>query len=538
MTALASPPVALPAVRRLRCGVVALAVFAAVPAALALWTALRAPRGHVLLDYWHVLAKITDDRGRLLLDQVFTYHLDQPFVIPSLLFYADAAWFGGDNRALTVLTVALVGGIGACLYSMLPASLAPHRKAALAAGMSWLLFTSHLAEIWLQGTNGISWIPAVFLTVLAASQAHRGRPWTAATAALLASLSFGAGLPAFLVVAAIFLLRRENRATTITMAAAGTVVLAGWLLTKPRGAQSLATTALDPDGRLSVAAAALGSLWTGDHAAIAVLAGALTAALLTASTIAATHDPRAAGWIGIAGYAAALAVLVALGRTSPLAPGGNIGLISRYVIISALALTALLALAALVRPQWPLTTAVIGICTISLATHALGGAKADLTRRGYAPLALATTALRTGATSVLDQLRIQRDVIPAAKALGAYPFHPSFTLGCHGPELGTSVNPATAADLPANRGAVTTPKPTGGTLIAGWTDLHPDCILVTDPTGTVTGGGITSLPSPAPGIPDGTAWQATAHPATGPATIYAIRDGRLYRLHESAAPPN
>ncbi|SFO83126.1 DUF2079 domain-containing protein [Amycolatopsis rubida] len=537
MTALASPAAVLPAARRPRAGIAALTVFAAVPAALALWTALHAPRAHVLLDYWHVLAKITDDRGHLVLDQVFTYHLDQPFVLPSLLFYADAAWFGGDNRVLTVLTVALVAGIGACLYSMLPASLSPHRKAALAAGMSWLLFTSHLAEIWLQGTNGISWIPAVFFTVLAASQAHRGRVRTAATAALLASLSFGAGLPAFFVVAAIFLLRRENRAATIAMAAAGVVVLTGWLLTKPNSAQSLATTALDPDGRLSAATAALGSLWSGDQAVLAVLAGALTTALLTACAIAAKHDPRAAGWIGIAGYAAALAALVALGRTSPLAPGGNIGLISRYAITSTLALIALLVLATLVRPQWPVTALVIGICAISLTTHALGGTKADLTRRGYAPLALAPLALRTEATDVLDQLHIQRDVIPAAKALAAYPFNPSFTLGCHGPELGTAINPNTATDLPVAHGAVTTTRPAGGALITGWTDLHPDCILVTDPTGTVTGGGITGLPSPAPGIPDGNAWQATAHPGTGPVTVYAAQGGRVYRLHESAATP-
>ncbi|WP_409463265.1 DUF2079 domain-containing protein [Amycolatopsis sp. GA6-003] len=536
MTALASPAAALPAVRRLRAGVVALAAFAAVPAALALWTALRAPRAHVLLDYWHVLAKITDDRGHLVLDQVFTYHLDQPFVIPSLLFYADAAWFGGDNRVLTVLTVALVAGILACLYSMLPSSLSPQRKAALAAGMSWLLFTSHLAEIWLQGTNGISWIPAVFFTVLAASQAHRGHLWTAAAAALLASLSFGAGLPAFFVVAAIFLLRHESRAKTIAMAAAGAIVLAGWLLTKPSGAQSLATTALDPDGRLSVAAAALGSLWSGDHAVTAVLAGALTVALLTACTVTVKHDPRAAGWIGIAGYSAALAVLVALGRTSSLAPGGNIGLISRYAIVSTLALTALLVLATLVRPQWSLTAVVVGICAISLTTHAIGGAKAGLTRRGYAPLALAPIALRTEATSVLDQLHIQPHVIPAAKALGTYPFNPRFTLGCHGPELGTTINPATATDLPAARGVITSRKPVGGALITGWTDLHPDCVLVTDSASIVTGGGITGLPSPAPGIPDGNAWQAAARPGSGPVTVYAVLGGRFYRLHESAAP--
>ncbi|MFT7869102.1 MULTISPECIES: hypothetical protein [Amycolatopsis] len=48
----------------------------------------------MLLDYWHIFAKITDDNNNLLLGQVFTYHLDQPFAVPSLLFYADATWFG------------------------------------------------------------------------------------------------------------------------------------------------------------------------------------------------------------------------------------------------------------------------------------------------------------------------------------------------------------------------------------------------------------------------------------------------------------
>lgn len=229
-------------------------------------------------------------------------------------------------------------------------------------------------------------------------------------------------------------------------------------------------------------------------------------------------------------------MLVALGRTSALAPGGNIGLISRYAIASALVTSALLALATFVRTQWPLTAVVIGICAISLTTHALGGAKADLTRRGYAPLALAPVALRTETTGVLDQLHIQSQVIPAAKALGAYPFNPHFTLGCHGPELGTTINPATATDLPAAHGAITTPKP--GALITGWTDLHPDCILTTNPTGTVTGGGITNLPSPAPGIPDGNAWQATAQPGTGPVTVYAVVGDRLYRVHESAGSAN
>jgi hypothetical protein len=533
--------------RRAGAGVVALWLFAVVPAGLALITAWRAPRLHVLLDYWHVLAKITDDHGNLLLGQVFTYHLDQPFVVPSLLFWADAAWFGGDNRILTLLTVALVAGIVVCLYSMLPDSLAVAKKAALAAGFSWLLFSSHAAELWLQGTNGISWIPAVFFCALAISQAHRGRMWTAVIAGILGCLSFGAALPIWFVLAAVLWLRGDNRLKATVFAVAGVAVVGTWFLTKPAGQQSLTTSAFDPDGRLAVVAAALGGLWSADLAVTAVIAGGVTLALLALLVARALTDrptPRDAGWFGLACYALALAVMLGLGRTTSQVPGGNVGLISRYVVIAALATSALLALAVLHRPLWPVRYIVVGVVVISLATHALGGAKADIVRRGYAPLALAGVALRVDAPTVLDRLHIQRDVIPTARALHAYPFTTAFTLGCHGPELGDTIDLTTATDLPGptttgtTRGTITTENPTGDTLLTGWAQINghaPDCILITDPTGTIIGGGLTALPSTAttsPAAPDGAAWQAVTGPTTAPLTVLASAGGHHYRLQK------
>lgn len=515
-----------------------LAVAGAVPALLALLAAWRAPRIHVLLDYWHVLARITDDGGNLLFGQVFAYHLDQPFILPSLLFYADAAWFGGDNRLLTVLSVALVGGIVACLHSMLPKPLPVQGRLALTVGFSWLLFTSHAAEIWLQGTNGISWIPAVFFGALAVSRAHHGRVWTAAIASVLACLSFGAGLPLLFVVAIVFRLRGQ-RTAALGFAAAGAVVITGWLLTKPVGQQSLATSAFDPDRRLSVVLAALGGLWSGDLAVAAIIAGAITLALLALLSTTLHAEPQASGWIGLGCYSLALAVLIGLGRTSSQVPGGNVGLISRYVVLAALATCALIVLITLYRPQWPLRALVVTVVAVSLATHAIGATKADNTRRGYAPLALTAIALRVDAPAVLNQLHIQRDVIPVARALGAYPFVPEFTLGCHGHELGGSLRTADATDLPGpdapgdTHGAVATGRITGDALITGWATINaakPDCILLADATGTITGGGITGLPSTAPGLPDGTTWQATARPGNEPLTVYAEKDHHLYRI--------
>jgi hypothetical protein len=495
---------------------------------------------HVLLDYWHVFAKITDDTGDLLLGQVFTYHLDQPFVVPSLLFYADAAWFGGDNRVLTVLTIALLAVAVFALHTMLPRHLNTTRVA-LTAAMSWLLFTSHATELWLQSTNGISWVPAVTFCTIAIACAHHGRPIGAYAAAVLGCLSFGAALPIWFVVAFIAWLRKESRLHLVIPAAAGVVILAAWWLTKPAGTQSGATAAFDPDGRLSVVAAAVGGLWSVDIAVLAVIAGGLTIAmlaLLLSRTI--TDRPAAtdAGWAGLACYAFALGLMLALGRTTTNVPGGNVGLISRYVLVAALATIALLVLTTLHRPQWPHRYLVVAVVALSLVTHAIGGGKADEVRRSYAPLSLSAIALRVDAPAALEALHIQRAAAPAARALQAYPFTGAFTLGCHGPELGSHLDLTTAQPTSANAaGALDKPVTDPGAIIAGWAAINgtqPDCVLITDQTGTVTGGGITGLPLTAgqatTASPGATAWQATAGPTNGPVTVLAVQGGHLYRI--------
>ncbi|KFZ79210.1 hypothetical protein ED92_26855 [Amycolatopsis sp. MJM2582] len=521
-----------------RSGPVALWLFAVVPFGLALFTAVRAPKMHVLLDYWHVLAKITDDNGDLLFGQVFTYHLDQPFVLPSLMFWADAAWFGGDNRVLTILTVLLTAGIVACLYSMLPDSLSTTTKTVVVAGFSWLLFTSHAAELWLQGTNGISWIPAVFFCVLAIACAHRGRSWTAGISAALGCLSFGAALPIWFVLALIAWLRKDSRLRVLIPGVTGVLVVTAWFLTKPSGQHSLATSAFDPDGRLSVLAAALGGLWSADIAVVAVIAGGITIAALV--YLAREASPRVSGWIALATYAILLAGMLALGRTTDQVPGGNVGLISRYAVIGALATSALLALAAINRPQWPLRELLIGTAAAALVTHAIGGAKAERVRHDYAPLSLAAIALRVDAPTVLDTLHIQRAAAPAARSLGAYPFNDTFTLGCGGPELGTHLStpaPLPHGTEPGNTRGETSMPPAGDTVLSGWATIggtRADCVLVVDQNNVVVGGGLIGLPSSAARTktpaPEGMAWQAVAPAGTAIGGIIAVKAGTLYRL--------
>ncbi|WP_216205180.1 DUF2079 domain-containing protein [Amycolatopsis aidingensis] len=532
-----------------------LGLLALVPFALATAEAIRAPRMHLLLDYWHVLAKITGDDGSLAPATLVGYHLDQPFVLPSLFFWFDAAILGGDNRALGAFTVALAGLIVVLLRMMLPGTLDPGKRWALTAGFAFLILSSHAAELWTQATNGISWVPAVLCSVLALLLAQRDRPWPAYAAAAAGCLSFGAAFPVWFALALTAWLTGRGRVAALLPAGAGLAVLAFWFATKPAGPQSLATSALDPHGRLSVLGASLGGLWSAEVAVLAVIPGGATAAVLLLAGWSAIRERPAgpaepaaragAAWVGLGGYALLLAGMLALGRTSEApVPGGNVGLISRYVLVSALATCAALALLVLHRPRLPLRQVVALVLAVSFVTYVVGGTKASTVRDSYAPLEVSAVALRVGAEDALRELRIQPGVRPAARAMGTYPFTDDFSLGCGGRELGDRIDPAAAVPLPGpesaapGRGVVDTAPVTGGVLLSGWAMLEgrqPDCVLVVDGTGTVVGGGVTGLPRPdVPGPASG--WRAAAAPDVARPAVILAAGPALYRLTPAETP--
>lgn len=90
------------------------------------------------------------------------------------------------------------------------------------------------------------------------------------------------------------------------------------------GQQSLTTSAFDPDGRLTVAAAALGGLWSADVAVVAVIADGITTTTLASLFSGSLRDR----------FTNAQASTVDSGWVT-------------------LATNALLALVAINRPQWP-----------------------------------------------------------------------------------------------------------------------------------------------------------------------------------------
>lgn len=233
-----------------------------------------------------------------------------------------------------------------------------------------------------------------------------------------------------------------------------------------------------------------------------------------------TRDAERAGWLGIGLSAIALALMVGLGRTSAAI---DVGLISRYSVISALATCAVFALAApLVRGGAVLAVALV----TGLATYLTGSAVKDQVNSAYGQLGVVAPALRVEAPDALRALNIEPGVVPAAKALGTYPFTDGFTLGCGGHELGSRID---LAALPPAAGKIDDRAP----LLRGWTSPHPDCVLVTDQGGTVVGGGMASIArtdSEAAAHDPNAGWRAVARPGVTAPVIVVSSAGRLYRL--------
>jgi hypothetical protein len=151
------------------------------------------------------------------------------------------------------------------------------------------------------------------------------------------------------------------------------------------------------------------------------------------------------------------------------------------------------------------------------------------------PVQLAAIALRVNAPNTLNTLHIQPSAIPAATALRAYPFTDDFTLGCGGHELGGQLPLDATTPLPApstpgtDHGAIDTPL-AAATILSGWASISgttPDCVLVTDGTGTIVGGGITGLDHPSAAA---TGWHAVAPPGTNDLHIIVTAHGQTYHL--------
>jgi len=481
-------------------------LFAVLPVVAMVFEVAASPRLQ-LLDYWDVLLRITNADGTFDFGGIWVLQNEHPVMLPSLFYWLDASLFGGDNRVLGYLTVAIAAGTVLLLRSALPKRLPAVLRAGLVVATAALVFSPHGIHNFALGMSGSAWLTANLLVVVALLLARRGRWLAAWLVGLLACLSYGT---AFAVWPALFLLatmrgeRWWRRLVPLVLLAG---VLVAWLQLRPSvagqdGGQDVATV-------LYTFLTVVGHLWTGTMVDLAAIAGAgVLFGLLALLTIPAARARQLWFWWALGLYAVLAAGMIATARVKF---GADIGLASRYTSLSVLASVPLLVILATVSYARARRTAArfaVVAVGVGLLGFVLGAPTVREVRAALEDVPLRAIAIReqldsrfwTGITST-EALK------PRLEALDHYPFTDDFTIGCGGPELGDRLDvdemrPVRVADPdePGPAGAVDTEERHGDTsLLRGWVTAGREgirCVVVTNATGEVTGGGQYHLPRP------------------------------------------
>jgi len=529
-----------------------LLILAAVPVAVMLIEVLRAPRLH-FLDYWSVFGRVTEDNGALNPRGIFTYQNEHPMFLPGLLFWVEAKLFGGRNQVLGVIDVLVTTGTLLLLNRLLPRDLDAVKRAALTMAFAFLLFTTSGLHNFVFGFSGIGWLTANLAAVGALVLANRNRQFGAVGVGFAGCLCYGTAFVVWPALAMVNWLRGRPTRWVVGPLLIAVGVVGGWALTHTGQPGPPADRPLGLDSYLSVIASTLGLLWSPDPD-IAAGAGAATALLLGTFTGLAIRD-RLAGeldhpqvpWVGIAGYACGAVTMISVARVGS---GVELAVTSRYASLPALALCALLTLAVLRLPALSNLRVVAAAIAVGVITYTIGGTLARDVRGQFDQQRLLATAMRVRADSVVSSMRADPSALDATRALGAYPFNNAFTLGCGngGPELGDWIDLERTPELPAPNRQPSTgyveSAVTGNALISGWALVdgrRADCVVITDPNGTVVGGGMTGdsradLPQALDTNEYRGGWRAVAPTDLTAGTVVVGAGGRLYRVTAAAEP--
>jgi hypothetical protein len=491
--------------RRLAYGVELLATLPVIAIVLEV---AKAPRLQ-MLDYWHVLLRITNGDGSLYVPGLRFLQNEHPLMIPGVLYWLDAKLFGGDNRVLGYLAV-LVGVLTVLLLrAALPKRLPAVVRACLVVAASALVFSLHGLHNFALGMSGVAWLTANLIAVAALLLGVRGRWWLAWAAGILACMSYGTAFAVWPALALLATMRGERWWRRLVPIVLGVLVVATWWYLRP---------GVDPGGKPAndvgtlgyTFLTVLGHLWTATTAGTAVVAGMIIlfgyAALLT---VPAARAKRLWFWWALALHAILASGMIASARIDF---GTDFGLSSRYTSLSVLASLPLIVILVTVghgraraaAPRLGLAALAAGVLGFMLGSPA-----ATSVRSALSETPLQAVAMRAG---VGDQYGAR---LPAAAALNPrletmnhYPFNDDFTLGCGGPELGTTLDRNAIEEMPAADRA-RQDQPAGkidtveakqdASLIRGWASGVGDpvrCVVYIDATGKITGGGQYHRPRP------------------------------------------
>lgn len=463
------------------------------------------------LDYWYVLIRITNPDGSFRLGGIFTPQNEHPLMIPSLLYWLDAKLADGDNRVLGYLVVVIAAATVLLLRAALPRTLPPLVRAGLVVAASALVFSLQGMHMFVRSMSGSAWLTANLIVVASLLLANRGKWWAAWVAGVLASASYGTAFALWPALALLATLRRERWAYRITPLGIGAVIIGIWYILKPNTWVG-GTPANDIGSLLYTFLTIVGKMWTSNNAGFAVVAGALMlvvyVVLMTNRT---AHDKSLRFWWALACYGVLACGMIATARIDF---GADFGLTSRYSSLAVMASIPLLVLMAAVlykgvrRNAQKIAVTVVGIGVVGFT---LGLPTAADLRNAIKEHPLEAVAIRAGYGDALGPvLPKERELEPDLRVLGHYPFNDSFSLGCGGPELGSTIDLYETTRLP-QPGTRSPTEPTGminsvedrgeADLVTGWatggTNRNADrvrCTLVVDRTGTVVGGGVSLLP--------------------------------------------
>ncbi|RRO19344.1 hypothetical protein EIL87_04350 [Saccharopolyspora rhizosphaerae] len=520
-----TPP--LPGLAR-RFGPLLLALSAVVPPLMMLREVLRYPQMH-FYDYWWVLLDITDADGSLRPEALVGFRNEHPFVLPSLLFWLSARFGHGLNQPLGLVVLAMGVGCVLLVALMLPRHLTAWQRAGLVAATSTLVFNPHGIHNYVRSMSGASWVLAMLLVLGALLAAHRGRRVVAVVLGLLASISYGTSFAVWPALALVAWLRGDRRKWIATPLVVGFVVVATWLVLRgPQGGGGDSPTD-DPAQALLAGLSMLGMVWTGTEPSVALLAGVAGLGVLVLHVHQSESERRvAAPWWGLALHALGCAVMISGSRA---AFGESAGLQSRYNSMAAALWIAVLVIV-VAWARWPRFRAVAVGGTV-LATVALGAPMAQSVRADAPRQQLLAVAARIGHPDAFtDRFPSPGALLPRLRALGHYPFSPTFSLGC--PDgLTVDDRVSTAGWRSPSVDSLREPRPDGrdvvlnvetdqvqggARMLEGWAISGIErarCVAVLDQEGTVVGGGVVDLPrsdaeAATPGIESGLGFQAVA----------------------------
>jgi hypothetical protein len=378
-------------------------------------------------------------------------------------------------------------------------------------GASALIFSLQGLHMFVRSMSGSAWLTANLFVVAALVLANK-RKWVASWGVgILATASYGTAFAMWPAIAVLAVLHKERWRTRLIPLGIGVVVVGVWYVLKPNTWVG-GTPANDIGSLMYTFLTIVGKMWTANNAGVAVVAGALMLVVYAVlMTNKAAHDKSLRFWWALATYGVLACGMIATARIDF---GADFGLTSRYSSLAAMVSIPLLVLMAAVlykgvaRNAQKIAVTVVGIGVVGFT---LGLPTAADLRNQIQEHPLEGIAIAAGYGDAMGPvLPKERELEPDLVALHHYPLNGTFTLGCGGPELGSTVSLAQATALP-QPGTRSPDKPSGmidsieprgeADLITGWatggTNRGADqvrCTLVVDGDGKVVGAGVSRLP--------------------------------------------